>query len=198
MTANTLGQPRVAQSPLLLSAWSTILGAVLTFVLGIPLASFQAQVPLPWWIPALNALSHVLLLVGVVGLVRSGAAGQSRLASAGLGLTLLGLGVLTLAEFISLYSLDLAIPFYSVSTLIMMLGLIVVGVAVLRARRWTGWHRFTPLACGLYVPLVMMPSFALPGYAANYAIGAWGVCWLLLGLAQLAEGTGRPFADARG
>ena len=30
---------------------------------------------------------------------------------------------------------------------------------------------------------------ALPGYAMNYAIGLWGVCWLLLGLALRAEAT---------
>jgi hypothetical protein len=33
----------------------------------------------------------------------------------------------------------------------------------------------------------MLPSFALPGFAMHYAIGAWGVCWLLLGVSQLAE-----------
>jgi hypothetical protein len=48
MTANTLDQPRVAQSPLMLSAWCMIAGAALTFVLGIPLASFQDPVSPPW------------------------------------------------------------------------------------------------------------------------------------------------------
>ena len=76
---------------------------------------------------------------------------------------------------------------YSVASLAMMVGLILLGIAVLRAGRWGGWHRFIPLACGLHIPLVMGPAFALPGYAANYAIGLWGVWWLLLGVSQLAE-----------
>ena len=189
MTANTLGQPRVAQSPIALSPWSTIAGAVMSIVLGIPLASFQDPVSPPWWIAALNAISHLLLIAGVVGLARAGAAGRSRLASAGVGLTLLGLAVLTVAEAISLIDMDVAVLFYSSATLLMMLGLILLGVAVLRAGRWGGWRRFNPLACGLYIPLVLLPSFALPGYASSYAIGVWGGCWLLVGVSQLAEAT---------
>ena len=187
MTANTLDQPRVVQSPITMLAWCTIAGAVMSIVLGIPLASFQDPVSPPWWIAALNAVSHLLLIAGVVGLARAGAAGRGRLATAGVGLTLLALAVLTVAEAISLSNMDVAVFFYSGASLLMMLGLILLGVAVLRAGRWGGWHRFTPLACGLYIPLVMFPSFALPGYASNYAIGLWGVCWLLLGLSQLAE-----------
>jgi hypothetical protein len=56
---------------------------------------------------------------------------------------------------------------------------------VLRAERCAGWRRFTPLACGLFIPLVLLPSFALRGFAMHYALGAWGVCWLLLGLSML-------------
>ncbi len=189
MTANTLDQPRVAQSPIMLPAWSTIAGAALTIVLGIPLASFQDPVSPPWWIAALNALSHLLFLAGVAGLAWWGAVGRNRLATAGVGLTLLGLAVLTVAEAISLINMDVAVFFYSGASLLMMLGLILLGVAVLRAGRWGGWHRFTPLACGLFIPLVLLPSFALPGYASNYAIGLWGVCWLLVGVSQLAEAT---------
>ena len=190
MTARTLDQPRVAQSPIMLAAWSTVAGAALTIVLGIPLASFQAQVPPPWWIAALNAVSHLLLLAGVVGLAWAGVAGRGRLATAGLALTLLGLAVLTVAEVSWLAGLGATDALYAIATLALMLGLILLGVAVLRAGRWAGWHRYTPLACGLYIPLVLLPSFALPGTAANYAIGLWGVCWLLLGLALRAQAAG--------
>jgi hypothetical protein len=162
-----------------------IAGAVLTFVAGIPLASFQAT--MPWWIAALNAISHVLLAAGVLGLARTGAPGRGGLATAGVGLTLLGLAVLIVAEAISQVNQDTAGLFYSSATLLMLLGLILLGIAVLRTGRWTSWRRFTPLVCGLYILLIMAPSFALPGFASNYAIGVWGVCWLLLGVALLAE-----------
>lgn len=189
MTVNALNQPRREQSPILLAGWCTIVGAVLTFLLGIPLASFQNQTPLPVWIPALNAISHLLFLVGVIGLARTGAAGRSLLATGGLALTLFGLVVVTVAEFISMVNMETAILFFSSATLLMMVGLILLGIAVLRARRWTSWARFMPLTCGLFVLLVMLPSFALPGLASNYAIGFWGVCWLFLGVALITTTT---------
>jgi hypothetical protein len=34
---------------------------------------------------------------------------------------------------------------------------------------------------------MLIPSFALPGLAMNYAIGLWGPCWLLLGWSLLTE-----------
>jgi len=182
MHITTAGQSRHGEPIITLAAWSAIAGALLQMALGIPLAHLQAQLPVPTTILGLNAISHLLLLVGIVGLARSGAAGRGRIAGAGIALTLLSLVVLTLAEFTATVNMDTAVLFYSSATLAMALGLILTGVAVLRAGRWTGWRRFTPLACGLFIPLVLLPAFALPGYASNYAIGIWGVCWLLLGL----------------
>lgn len=75
--------------------------------------------------------------------------------------------------------------FYATATLMVTLGLILVGVAVLKAGLWGGWQRFTPWVCGLYLPLVVVPAFAVGGYAPHYALGLWGVCWALLGLALL-------------
>jgi hypothetical protein len=188
MSATTTEERRAGDMLVTLAAWSLIGGALLQIVLGIPLATHQnPSSPTFGLISALNAVSHLLLIAGVAGLVRSGAAGRGRLAVAGLALTLLGLAVLVVAEATSLVDMGTAVLLFSVATLAVMLGLIAAGAAVLRAGRWGGWRRLTPLACGLFVLLVLIPSFALPGYASNYAIGLWGVCWLLLGLALRAE-----------
>jgi hypothetical protein len=187
MTANTMNQQRLAQPSSAVPAWCTIAGGVLTFILGVPLARFQTETPLPWWIPALNAVSHLLLLVGVVELGRARVAGRGGLATSGWWLTLLGLVVLTVAEGVSLLNMNVAIVFYSVATLILILGPILLGIAVVRAGRWMGWHRFTPLITGLFMMLVVLPALFLPGHVSNNAIGGWGLCWLLLGVSQLAE-----------
>jgi hypothetical protein len=182
MQSTTVARSRPGESMITLAAWSAIAGALLQIVLGIPLAHLQAQLPVPTTILGLNAISHLLLLVGIVGLARSGAARRGPAAGTGIALTLLGLVVLTVAEFTATVNMDTAVLFYGSATLALTLGLILTGVAVLRAGHWTGWKRFTPLACGLFIPLVLLPAFALPGYASNYAIGIWSVCWLLLGL----------------
>ena len=188
MATSTIERRRAGDSLTTLTSWALIAGALLQIILGIALASLQAREPVLWPIAALNALSHLLLIAGVVGLARSGAAGRGRLAAAGLGLTLLALAELTVAEAIwAVAGEEAAVLFYSTATLALMLGLILAGVAVLRTGRWGGWHRFTVLATGLFIPLILMPAFGLSGYAPNYAIGLWGVCWLLLGLALRAH-----------
>ncbi len=170
-----------------LAAGSTIAGALLQIGLGLLLAPHQNPgSPIFGLISSLNATSHVLLLLGVAGLLRSGALGPSWLGRGGLMFTLAGLGVLIVAEVVSLIDPEFATILFSLATLAMVVGLIGAGVATLRDGRWTGWQRLTPLACGLFLALIVLPSFALPGYAANYAIGAWGGCWLLLGLAMRA------------
>lgn len=171
-----------------LAAWSLIAGAVLQIVLGFPLAHLQASVPVPTGVLVLNAVSHVLLLFGLAALARSGVLGQGGWIRAGLGLAIAGFVALTLAEFTAMVSMDAAGVLYFGSSLAIALGMILAGVAVLRAGRWGGWHRFMPLVCGLFIPLALFPAFALPGYAPHYAIALWGLCWGLLGVATLAEG----------
>ncbi len=187
MATSTLKRRRAGDALITLTSWALIAGALLQIILGIPLASLQAQDPPPAIIPALNIISHLLLMAGAAGVARSGAAGRGLLAVAGLPVALLGLAVLVVAEVSWLAEFGPTDALYGIATLAMMLGLILAGVAVARAGRWTGWHRFTPLACGLFIPFVLIPSFALPGMAMNYAIGLWGVCWLLLGVALRAH-----------
>ena len=191
MTTLTLDHHRPAGALIGLGAWGVSAGALLQLVLGIPLASFEAQDPPAAAIVALNILSHVLLATGMVGLLRSEAAGPVRLAVAGPSITLLGLAVLIVAEGSWLVGLSASDTLYMSATFALFLGLTLTGVMVLKARRWTSWHRFTPLACGLFIPLVVLPSFALPGLAMNYALGLWGVCWLLLGVSLHTQAEAR-------
>lgn len=184
MTASTVTHHRTGTSAITTAAWAMIAGALLQAVLGIPLASLQAEQPPLWQIAAANAFSHLLLIAGIAGLAASRVAGRGRLALVGVMLTQLGLVLLSVAELIwATAGEDAAVPFYSGGTLALMVGLIVLGVGVLRTGRWRGWQRFSVLATGLFIPLILLPAFTLPGYAPNYAIGAWGICWLLVGLA---------------
>lgn len=70
---------------------------------------------------------------------------------------------------------------------ISVIGMILVGIATLAAKRWRGWHRFTPLACGLCFPIGMAAQAIHPSLTAIFAvITAWA--WSALGLAALLEG----------
>jgi hypothetical protein len=171
--------------------WCFIAGAALQSALLVT-APLQEQVPdgpASGFIVSLNALSHLLLLAGMAGLARAGATGRGALAQAGPAITALALLVLAAAEFTNLADTEAANTLFTIATLGMLLGLLVTGVAVLRAGRWVGWHRFTPLVCALYIPLFLIPAIVMGGLLAHFSIALWGVCWLLLGLALKAEAT---------
>ncbi|MBC8163695.1 MAG: hypothetical protein H7Z42_21010 [Roseiflexaceae bacterium] len=143
------------------------------FILAVPMALCLAGAPL-----GLRMLSVV-------------AAGwRNILAWSGTAITLLGVA-LWLIAFVTLF-FNPAAAFTQRLTpggsLLLAVGMVVLGVAVLASRRLPGWRRFAPLAVGLYFPLqlVFQLAFFLNGRdgapGPNGALlGAWGLLWALVG-----------------
>lgn len=127
-------------------------------------------------------LSHLLVLIGVLGFARSGAAGNGWLAQVGLGLALLASLAFIPAEFIIQSHYELGEMLLGFCAPLQGLGMLLAGIAVLRAGIWPGWPRFTPLLCGLYPFLVLIPVFAATGGPNFWAIAGVQVPYLLLGL----------------
>jgi hypothetical protein len=124
---------------------------------------------------------QLLLLIGVVELALSGAA-PGWFGGISLGLALLGRADFVAAEIHSLfigYDSDLL----ALGALITAVGMTLVGIAVLRAKRWGGWERFTPLLAGVYPFVVMFPFIFITDEPSQLAIAGWGLPWLLLGYA---------------
>ncbi len=67
------------------------------------------------------------------------------------------------------------------------IGMLLTGVAVLRARRWAGWHRWTPLLVGGYPFVGMFPVAALTGAPVTLSLIGWALTWLPLGIAARRE-----------
>lgn len=136
---------------------------------------------------ALLILVQALLLIGVVGLCWSGAVGAGRLGRIGLGIAVLGrtsfLGG-EIRSFVQGSDDGLLVP---LGALLTGLGMILAGIAIVRARRWDGWHRMIPLLAGLYPFIAMFPILAITGEPPNLMIALWGLLWLLLGTALHAE-----------
>lgn len=112
-------------------------------------------------------LNHVLILAGVLGLARSGAAGSGRLGRSGLRIAAVGWAALTLCEVRAMTladspdpapSTDVLDTAFGVASVLIGVGLCLAGIAVVRARVWTGWHRFITLACGVAVFVMVIPG----------------------------------------
>jgi hypothetical protein len=180
MSQATASATRTIGPRVVWTAWATVAGGLLLLAGG-------AITGTTWFTAGLSSLSHLLLLAGMTGLWASGAMGRGRIARAGTWITVICWAILAIAELVDVVDTDVAGVLFGISTLGLPLGLILAGIATLRTRRWKGWHRFTPLIAGLFVVVAIFSSFALPAHDFDYAIAAWGLCFVLLGAAMRAE-----------
>lgn len=140
----------------------------------------------------ISCVASVCLAGGSIGLLSLSAAGTGRvkaLGVAGAVITLLGL-----ASYITgslyIYSFpDRAFKqfFTPGGSFLLTLGMLLLGIAALKARKLRGWRAATPLLVSLYFPL-QFPLQALlflgKGRGPNpILLGAWGIFWLILGYA---------------
>jgi hypothetical protein len=129
-----------------------------------------------------EGLAVALSIASVLGLLRSdvpaNVATRLALRAAAIGLAVFAAGHL-LAGF-NPASEDT--PLMPVGGMFSTVGMLVAAVLVLRSGRWAGPDRFTPLACGLYPVLVLIPAFVVFGDGNMAAIAGFGLVWALFGL----------------
>lgn len=164
------------------------LGGLALIALGI-VGMFQGPEPtgglglVDLWM-AVTALAIVLTGVGIVAAGRVGDVTTTVLGRIGLGAALLGTAVFTLAHLVAAVVAGADdTPLFPIGEVLTAVGMIVLGVAVLRRGRWAGAGRLTPLLCGLYPFVILMPAFAIFGAPNFPAIAGFGIPWALLGLA---------------
>ncbi len=76
------------------------------------------------------------------------------------------------------------LPFAPLGAFLNGFGMILVGIASIKANIWTGWKRYIPLILGLFPFVFMFPLVILTGARPPAMIGLWGFPWLALGLAS--------------
>lgn len=144
------------------------------------------------------ALNHVLLLVGLIGLARSGAVGSSLLGRIGLWVSGIGLVALTLCELGAMTlatspypgpGTDLMDTLYGVASILIGVGFLLTGIAVITTRRWIGWQRYVTLICGVAVFVIVIPGVFGPFLAGRLALVVWMVLFMALGWALFTLGS---------
>ena len=148
---------------------------------------------------------HFGLIAVLAGLAGSGAAGAGRIARIGAWSAVAGAVMLAGAELLAIgyADTDFAVAYsgpmgaaYGIATTVIGAGMVAAGVAVLRAHRWTGWHRWIPLVIGVSEFVVLTPGIFAGFVAARLAIGSWMVLFGLLGWALRAESSVGATVDA--
>jgi hypothetical protein len=161
-------------------------GGALTAVVALTqLGSTSAQ-PSPGLDPLMGLILLGVLMtgVGIVAVGQRPLLGRHTYARVGLGVALVGTAVFAVAHLVAfLDGTASESPLFPVGQVLQALGMVVVGIGVLRARRWRGWGRLMPLISGIYPIAILMPAFAIFGSPNFPAIVGFGLVWLVLGIA---------------
>jgi hypothetical protein len=127
---------------------------------------------------------HLLILLGLVGLVRSDAVGDRAWGRTGFVVAIVGRIIFWLAELVAIVVGDGDLFLFPVAAVLTGVGMIVGGLAVVRAGRWKGASRFAPLAMGVYPFVAMFPVLAATGERPDTLLSCWGLTMLAVGLAM--------------
>ncbi|HEY0470951.1 MAG TPA: hypothetical protein VGD34_04780 [Kribbella sp.] len=140
------------------------------------------------------ALQHLGLAVILAAIWTSGAAGRSGLGRIGVGGSVLAMLGLSALEVIAISAKDSPYPstrtdtieaWYGVASTAIGVFLVVAGIAVHRAKLWTGWQRYLPLILGIYVFVPLTPGIFGPFVVARLVITGWMALFAVLGWALL-------------
>lgn len=132
------------------------------------------------------------LVAGVAALDRAQVMTQGRSARWGTSLAASGMALLAVTELIAITARNSTYPgdgtgllaaLYGVSSLAVGVGLILAGIVVRRAGRWTGWRGQVVLVAGIFVFVPMTPALMGPFVLARLATTVWMLLFAALGYA---------------
>ncbi len=140
--------------------------------------------------------------IGLLALNATTSGWKKMMAIIGAVITLMGLASYAVGSIYLYSSPDKALRqlFTPAGSALITLGMLLMAIAVVKARRVRGWRALTPLLLGLYFPL-QFPLQALlflgKGRGPNpMLLGTWGLFWLLLGYAIRSSPAGLYAAES--
>ncbi|HEV2218426.1 MAG TPA: hypothetical protein VGV88_12750 [Candidatus Dormibacteraeota bacterium] len=143
---------------------------------------------LPWLTGgAVLSLIHLVVLAGVFVMAATGAVRKGAFKYVAFAVALAGLTAQLGGEAVIRFSFEAGNVLFSIAMPLLGIGMILVGIGVLITGRWTGWRAYAPLACGLYIPVVLVPAFAITHGPSFPALAGFGLVYVALGLAMRSE-----------
>jgi hypothetical protein len=123
-------------------------------------------------------------LIGIFGLIGGRAAGDGRFGRFTLGLFAFGYSVLIVATIVSLPAGNNDNWLFPIGGLAASLGSLLSGFAIVTAKRWQGWQRWSVLIYAIYYwAALFLPLVIANQEPIQIAETLWGLAWLLIGFA---------------
>ena len=135
-----------------------------------------------WTIEPMWACGQLLMVIGLGGVHRSGAAGGTRSASVGMNMAIVGAAGIGACELVltvfRTQRIDdtgpgIVLALFGLFSVTQAIGLVVAGRTALKSGRWGRWRRLTVLAAGVWsVALIGLQFTALLPSAAGRSTGS--------------------------
>jgi hypothetical protein len=123
-------------------------------------------------------------LIGILGLIGGRAAGDGRFGRFTLGLFAFGYSILIVATIVSLPAGNNDNLFFPIGGLAASLGCLLSGIAIVTAKRWQGWQRWSVLIYAIYYwAALFLPLVIANQEPIQITETLWGLAWLLIGFA---------------
>lgn len=122
-------------------------------------------------------------IAGLVAIGLLGVAGSGLLGRIALGMMVLAYAVIVLDAILiaaEVYTLQESVP-YTLARLVTLVGMLLLGIATVAAKRWAGWRRFAPFALLVLMPVTLVISGVLD--QAYIPLFGAGLAWLVIGYA---------------
>lgn len=139
-------------------------------------------------------LHHFVIAVALLGFWRAGLAGRGRFATTAACLSVGTMLLLAAQELVSIAGVDapLISPLtdaisagYGVITIVLGIGLVLLGIAAARARILVGIGRWAMFITGAYVFFPLLPAIFAPFAVGRVALGVWLLLFAWTGLVML-------------
>lgn len=123
-------------------------------------------------------------LTMLLGLRKSNAAGEGRFGKISVGIFISGLASLLVAQIVQLLTRNPDFFLYPIGGILQLLGGLLTGIAVVTAKRWSGWQRFAPLLQSLYYIIVLfIPIVVSNQDPTQLTESLWQVTWFITSFA---------------
>jgi hypothetical protein len=123
-------------------------------------------------------------LIMLLGLWKSKAAGDGIFGKISLGIFIVGLVSLLIAQIVQWLTKNPNFFLFPVGGIFQLLGGLLTGIAVVTARRWHGWQKFAPLLQGLYYLIVLFLPIVIANQSpSQFEESIWQVTWFITSLA---------------
>lgn len=151
-------------------------------------------------------LQHLGLVVLLVALAFSGAA-RGRIFQTGAWVAALGMGLFCVAEVLAMGYVDADLAAanagaigatYGVASVVNGLGMLVAGAGTARAHRWSGWRRWSPLATGVSLFVVVVPGLFGGFVVGRVVIAVWMLLFAAVGWSLYVESRGAAGGAGQG